>query len=139
MLNLQDYQVKQKIYESTDTSIYRAVGNADDRRVIVKTVPTGQPSLEAIARIHHEAKILNQLQDTAAPILIELITSHYFPILVIQDFEGRSLVDFYYSRKMNLDVFLKIAIQIVEQIGVIHQKQIIHKDINLSNIFLCYY
>jgi serine/threonine protein kinase len=52
----------------------------------------------------------------------------------MEDFSAESLEKILKVRKINLAKFLDLAIKIAEIIGEIHQKNIIHKDINPSNI-----
>ncbi|WP_293126896.1 AAA family ATPase [Okeania sp. SIO1I7] len=54
--------------------------------------------------------------------------------ILIEDFGGSSLNHLMLENKFNLEEFLVIAIQITESLASIHGANIIHKDINPSNI-----
>ena len=54
--------------------------------------------------------------------------------MLLEDFGGESLERLLKKRQFTLLEFLQIAIQIAETLGRIHQSNVIHKDINPSNI-----
>jgi serine/threonine protein kinase len=54
--------------------------------------------------------------------------------MVLEDFEGQSLKLLISQRQLGLDEFLHIAIKTTVGLVAIHQANIIHKDINPSNI-----
>ena len=54
--------------------------------------------------------------------------------MLLEDFGGESLKIWMSKRKFTLEQFLTIAIKITESLGTIHTANIIHKDINPSNI-----
>ena len=55
-------------------------------------------------------------------------------MLLLEDFGGQSLAALYENQSVPVSEFLPIAIQVVNILGQIHAAQVIHKDINLSNI-----
>ncbi|WP_445304733.1 ATP-binding protein [Microcoleus sp. Pol7_A1] len=54
--------------------------------------------------------------------------------MFVEDFGGESLTIWMQQRKFTLEEFLQIAIATTETLGQIHRANIIHKDINPSNI-----
>ena len=55
-------------------------------------------------------------------------------VMFVEDFGGESLKIWMQQRKFTLEEFLQIAIATTEVLGQIHRANIIHKDINPSNI-----
>src|ERR671932_253001 len=56
--------------------------------------------------------------------------------MLLEDFGGESLKILLDDRRFALPEFLHLAIQITDALGKVHQKNVIHKDINPSNIVL---
>jgi diguanylate cyclase (GGDEF)-like protein/PAS domain S-box-containing protein len=61
---------------------------------------------------------------------------HQQLVMVLEDFGGQSLNQLMKTQTFSLDTALTIAVQITSILHEIHQKHIIHKDINPSNIVL---
>ena len=57
-------------------------------------------------------------------------------VMLLEDFGGESLKILWSGRPFALPNFLHLAIQITDALGKVHQKNVIHKDINPSNIVL---
>ena len=55
-------------------------------------------------------------------------------VMLLEDFGGQSLKLLLSQGKLNLENFLTIAIKTTESLAAIHKANIIHKDINPSNI-----
>ena len=54
--------------------------------------------------------------------------------MVVEDFGGQSLKQIVQKQPLTLDIFLVLAIKVSQILSELHQQQVIHKDINLSNI-----
>lgn len=95
---------------------------------------------ERLARFKREFEITASLNPgTDSPIdgvicalsMEDQQNEHY---IVTEDFGGSSL-DLYEGKgSWNLADFFKLAFQVIDALGEVHQRQIIHKDINPSNI-----
>ncbi len=134
MLSIPGYEIQEKIHEGTRTLIFRGLRKADDKHLIIKILKEEQPSLEEISRFKREYEI-NQIAEGAGlgkAYSLEKTGSSY--AMMLEDIGARSLDQILASRKFTLKEVLDIAIQISDQLLVIHEKPIIHKDINPSNI-----
>ncbi len=58
------------------------------------------------------------------------------PSITLEYFDGCSLKEFHTSNNIGVELFLDIAIKIVRALHLIHQKHVIHKDVNTSNILI---
>ncbi len=134
MLTLSGYQIINPIYESCNALIYRGYREADDQPVIFKTLRDAYPSPERIACYHREYHIAHNLNLTGVVQVYALETYQLRPVLVLEDFGGTSLAQLQLAGKIELEQFLQMAISIVESLKQIHAANIIHKDINPSNI-----
>ncbi|WP_236508287.1 ATP-binding protein, partial [Tychonema sp. BBK16] len=137
MIFLTGYQITEKVYSGVNTVIYRGIWEKHNLPVIIKMPIAEYPTLEEITRLRHEYKIRKPLRK-----ITEIIDSYRTEVhqngiaLILEDFGGVALSDFLTTVKLDLKVFLTIAIQLVTGLGKIHQHQIIHKDIKPHNIII---
>ncbi|MBW4682142.1 MAG: AAA family ATPase [Microcoleus vaginatus WJT46-NPBG5] len=136
MKSLSGYQLIEAIHEGVTTIIYRGVREPDLTSVIVKTLKAEYPSLEALTRLRHEYKILKPLniEGIVKPYSLENYRNGL--ALILEDFSGTSLKNLLAIQKIQLRIFLKIAIQLASILLELHKKQIIHKDIKPHNIII---
>ena len=131
---LKDYQNPEKIYESTNSLVYRALDEKSKRPVVLKIFNKQYPTSEEISKFDREYELANMFTDEGVIQVYEISKIDNSPTIIMEDIGGRSLGDILKSMKLNMDEFLSLAIQITETIGNIHKHNIIHKDINPSNI-----
>jgi PAS domain S-box-containing protein len=134
------FEFKEKLHDGRSTLIYRAVRRSDGAPVVLKIMKDLYDSAEFLARFKREFEITASL-DGSAPAgqgIRGVITALAFetvdnlPTIVLEDFGGVSL-DFN-RRVWSIDDFFPLALQVVEALGQVHARQIMHKDINPSNI-----
>ncbi|MBW4546311.1 MAG: AAA family ATPase [Symplocastrum torsivum CPER-KK1] len=133
---LAGYNVIETIYEGFTTCVYRALKETDFTSVIIKTLKSPCPTLEELTRLRHEYKILQSLN--AEGIIKPIALDHYQNtlLLILSDFEGESLKTTINTHKFKSLSFLQIAIKIASTLSVLHQNNIIHKDIKPHNILI---
>jgi histidine kinase len=141
MISIPGYQVFEKLYESDRSLIYRAQRNSDQNAVLLKILRQAYPSPFAVARFQMEYDILHSLNLEGVIKTYGLETYQQSPVLVLEDFGGKSLQSWLHDRTVNLapfnlEEFLTLAIQLTSILGSIHHHHLIHKDINPSNIVL---
>jgi len=129
-----DYQIISKIYESANSLIYRAVSCFSDRPVILKVLKEDYPTPSELTRYKQEYEITRSLEIDGAIKAYNLLAYGSTLAIVIEDFGAISLDILMGFKKFALSEFLLIAIQIAETLSEIHAVNVIHKDINLSNI-----
>jgi serine/threonine protein kinase len=128
------YQVNQKLHESSNSLVYRAHRINDKQSIIVKILKQAYPPPETIAWFKREYEILKQLNLRGVVDAYSWENHQNQWLIVLEDFGGESLAQLMQSRQFTLTECLTLAIQIVEILGQVHQRQIMHKDINPSNI-----
>ncbi|MEL7038860.1 MAG: AAA family ATPase [Cyanobacteria bacterium J06592_8] len=136
MDNLTEYQILEIIKEQVKTIIYRGIRKRDREPVILKALKQEYPNLEDIARLRHEYKII---KDLALPGVVKAISLKKYNnglAIILEDFGGESLRDFLRDKKLEFNEFLPIAISLVNSLADLHQRKIIHKDINPGNIII---
>ncbi|MCB0213673.1 MAG: serine/threonine-protein kinase PknK, partial [Anaerolineae bacterium] len=134
MINISGYQIDKKIHESSNSLIYRGRRTLDNLPVILKAQKKEYPSPEEIARFRLEYDIINTL-DTAGVVRLYGL-EHYRNglVMIMEDLAAESLSSLIRSGPLALPQFLEAAIKIADILAQIHQHNVMHKDINSSNI-----
>jgi len=134
MLQIPGYQITAKIYESSNSIVYRGWHNQDSLPVIVKIPQKEYPTATEITKYKQEYEISRQLSISGIARGYEIQKYQNSLLMIFEDFGGESLKIWMESQKFSLKEFLLIAIKISSILGEIQQQNIIHKDINPSNI-----
>ncbi|MDJ0761412.1 MAG: AAA family ATPase [Myxococcota bacterium] len=132
-----DYSIRETIYESINTLIYRAWEEKENRSVVLKILNKPYPTPEEVSKFKQEYHTLTSLLADEGVVQVYALTQiKDAPAISMADIGGQSLADFLASTKLDAKDFLHLAMQIVEIIENIHKRNIIHKDINPANIIL---
>jgi predicted ATPase/class 3 adenylate cyclase/GAF domain-containing protein/tRNA A-37 threonylcarbamoyl transferase component Bud32 len=134
MISISGCEITAKLYESAHTAVYRGYRNKDNKPVILKVLNSEYPSPEEIAHFKREYELTRNLNVDGVIETYGLEIYGHSLVMFLEDFGGESLPKILASRKLRLNEFLQLAIRITGTLGNIHQTQIIHKDINPSNI-----
>lgn len=136
MASFSGYQIREILLEDVHTVVHRAIRLSDQAAVLIKSLKAKYPSLEEIAQLKHEWKVLRSLtlpgvirpdaQEPAPPDLA----------LILEDFGGLPLSQQLQGHPLPLHEFLNIAIQLTETLAQLHEHQIIHKNLHASNVFV---
>jgi len=133
---LPEYKHIEAIQSNVNTVIYRGTREPEQTPVIIKSLKAKYPTLEEITRLRHEYKILQPLQIEGIVKAYALTNYNNGLALILEDFRGESLKIFLANQKLKLNEFLQIAIQISSTLGLLHQNNIIHKNIKPHNILI---
>ena len=134
MSAIANYQVVTKVYESPNSLVYRALLHADERPVILKVLKKDYPNPSELTRYKQEYQITCSLNIKGVISAYDLFSYENSIAIVLEDFGAQSLDIWLKSQRFTVLEFLQIAIQIAEALAGIHGANIIHKDINPSNI-----
>ena len=134
MLIFPGYQILAKIYESANSLVYRAYDNLDNQPVILKVLKQDYPTPAELTRYQQEYEITRSLQIKGVVKAYDLQKYQNTLVMFLEDFGGESLEILLKSRKFTLSEFIILAIKITENLSQIHAANIIHKDLNPSNI-----
>jgi PAS domain S-box-containing protein len=130
------YQIENKIYESANTIIFRGQRIQDMFPVTVKVIKREYPTSNEILRFENEYNILRSLNFDGVIKAISLEEFNQRRAIIFEDFIGEPIKSFISDKGFPVGEFLDISIQLTEILGRIHEKNIVHKDINPSNILL---
>jgi serine/threonine protein kinase len=142
MSTIPGYHNLAQIYESANSEVYRGKRESDNQAVILKVLKQDYPTPQELTRYKQEYEITRNLNIEGAIKALAIEPYQRTLVIIFEDFGASSLkllMDERISagtRAMPLQEFLRLAIQIAQSLGAIHVANIIHKDINPSNIVL---
>jgi len=128
------YEIREKIYESANSVVYRGSRQSDNQAVILKMLKDEYPTSAELTRLRQEYEIIRSLKITGAIAAYELEKYQNTLVLVVEDFGGESLKQWLGDRQLSIAEFLIIAIKITAGLQGIHAEGVIHKDVNPANI-----
>ncbi len=131
-----NYDLNEILHEGDDTVIYRATSQIDQQSAILKILKAEYPSLDAITSLKHEYKITENFNLENVVKVLRLENHDNRLALVFEDFGGQSLKQLLSTRKLELNSFMSIAVQMAQALVSVHTHHIIHKDIKPGNIII---
>lgn len=134
--NIQEYAFDRKLYESSETVVYRARRIKDNQSVVLKIMNTEFPSAERTARFEREYNVIRSLDAPGVVRAVGLSKSGARWYLVLEDFGGESLDRLNLFGRVTVSDGLNLAVKLADLINQIHQNRVMHRDVNPSNIVL---
>ena len=123
-----------QIYESANSFVYRGIRDRDGQATILKVLKENYPTPAELDRYRTEYNITKSLKLPGVVQVYDLQKYQNTLVMFLEDFGGESVKIWMQQRQFSLKEFLEIAIATTESLGQIHAANIIHKDINPSNI-----
>ena len=136
MLTISAYRLVAQLYESANSLIYRGWRVSDEQPVVLKILKDTYPTPERTAWFKREYEVTRNLTIPGVVDAYALLRDDQRLVMILEDFGGDSLELLGIAGQLELCEFLKLAIAITDILGQIHAGNIIHKDINPSNIVL---
>ena len=133
MVVITGYEIIKNIYESSNSTVYRGIRKEDNQPVILKILKQDCLNPLQLTRYKQEYEITHNLDDGGIVKAYDLQHKNSVAI-VLEDFGGESLRNLISQKEFSLVECLEIACQITDSLAQIHAAQVIHKDINPSNI-----
>lgn len=134
MILIPGYIIIEKISEGTHTALYRGYRESDEKRVVIKILVEEKPSPKDIARLENEYELLQHLYGDGAVDVYGLQKYQNGLALILEDFGTLTLKELLAQKRLSLDEFLSLAINITASLEKIHSHNVIHKNINPANI-----
>lgn len=132
--SLPGYLVGEYLGGNGATAVFRAFRQDDGLPVVLKTLNGPSHNLKNLARLRHEFEILQSLDHPELTRAYELKHHQGRIALVLEDIGGYSLQQEQRSMPFKLEGSLELIIAIARQLALLHERGIIHKDVNPSNI-----
>lgn len=137
MITLPGYEIQTQLYESPRSQVFRGRRSSDGAPVVLKLLRSEYPSPQELARFRHEFEVTRDLELDGAIRAYALVEYHHTLVMVLEDVGGASLLDVCNalpSGILAIADFLPLAIHLSQALEEIHQRHIMHKDINPANI-----
>ena len=134
MQTIGDYQIVEQIYESSNSLVYRGKRERDGDRFILKVLRENYPTAQELTRYKQEYEITCSLDLEGVVKVYDLQRYKNSLVMILEDFGGESLQILLKKKPFGLEEFLLIGIKITDALGKLQAANIIHKDINPSNI-----
>jgi predicted ATPase/signal transduction histidine kinase/tRNA A-37 threonylcarbamoyl transferase component Bud32 len=134
MLTISGFSISSKIHESYNSLVYRGIRQQDNRPIVLKILKSAYPTPQLLSRYKQEFDITHNLEVTGVIKSYSLEKYQNTLAIAFENFGGESLKILMSKHTFTIEEFLKIAIKVAAALGQIHAANIIHKDINPSNI-----
>ncbi|MFC1852725.1 AAA family ATPase, partial [candidate division CSSED10-310 bacterium] len=134
MIKLPGYHITEHLYQSSNSLIYRGFREENKTPVIIKFLNKEYPKPRELAQFQREYELTRKLDLDGIIKTYDLEKYKSTQFMVLEDFGGISLAHYLSEQKIELRQSLSLAIRIADTVAKIHQHNIIHKDINPSNI-----
>jgi diguanylate cyclase (GGDEF)-like protein len=128
------YTLCETIYESRTSLVFRGQRNSDGKSFILKRLRGAHPSARELARYRHEFDLLRSLDIDHVITVDALQDEGDTLLLVLEDFGAESLKKLLERYRFSLDQLLDIFVTVADTLSLLHDRHIIHKDLNPSNI-----
>lgn len=134
MIDLPGYEIKNQVFKGRNSTVYRGLRNQDNKNVIIKVMNNEYPTFEELASFRREFEIIDSLPGDKTIKVYSIDTYKNGLAIIMEDTDAKSLADLLTVNKLSLVEKLLLAINLCDALMQIHENDIIHKDINPSNI-----
>ena len=108
----------------------------DGLSVVLKTLRPSASNISEALRLLHEYELIKGIRSTRVIQALGFERHEGIHALVLEDIGGLSLSRHLASARLDIPSFLHVAIQLADGLKDIHAGNVIHKDINSSNIVI---
>jgi predicted ATPase/signal transduction histidine kinase len=140
IVNIPGYRISEELYNGSRTLVYRGYRETDSLPVVIKLLKNPYPSFNELLSFRNQYTIAKNLN---SPLIIQTYSLQAYQngyALVMEDFGGISLKNYFTSNQTryiaSLQEFLQIAIALCNTLDILYQERIIHKDIKPANILI---
>ena len=134
MIHIPGFNIDSELFEGRHSLLFRARREIDKLPVILKFLKKEYPTAEELGRFRREFDIAFNLQNPGSIKAYQLEKFNNSLVIISEDFGGQELARILKNRELSLKEKLSLALRITDSLAYIHEQNIIHKDINPSNI-----
>ncbi len=131
-----DYDLLESINENKKTILYQAIRHSTQEHVLIKLLKDEAASTQNIRFLEREYEILKNLHISGVLKASDLEKSPEGFILILEGFQGATLAHYLKDNALDWLNFLKIAIALSEIVELIHEHNIIIKNISPQSILI---
>ncbi len=135
-MNFPDYVLGKTLHAGQNTVVCTATCESTGAAVVLKYQNTEYPSLSEVLCYRHEFEVLRLLE---GPHVVRALTLERFGnrvVLVMEDFGGVTLREYFRAQAPTLERLLHVAIELARALAFIHDRGVVHKDINPTNVLV---
>ncbi|MEH1783933.1 MAG: AAA family ATPase [Nostoc sp.] len=140
LVHIPGYKVSEELYNGSRTLVYRGYREINSLPVVIKLLKNPYPSFSELVQFRNQYTIATNLR---SPLIVQTYSLEPYQngyALVMEDFGGISLKDYFTSDQRrnvaSLEEFFKIAITLCNTLDILYRERIIHKDIKPANILI---
>lgn len=134
MIDLSGYAIVERIHDGVNSVVFRALRARDHQQVVVKSLKNIPANSIEVVRLSHELEMIKRVESDNVIKVWGVERGSGNHALILEDFGAVSLKKILASARLDVETTLQWACQIAEGLVKIHEKNILHKDINASNI-----
>ncbi|MFK8002495.1 MAG: AAA family ATPase [Polyangiales bacterium] len=120
------------IHQGRHTDVYRMRVGA--RQVVAKVLRGPYPSEEVRSSFEREIRITRRVVGSGIIDVVDVDEFRGMPRLVLDDFGAHSLAIAFRDARPAPSLVVKLALQAVDALALVHEAHIVHKDVNPSNL-----
>ncbi|MEZ4888244.1 MAG: AAA family ATPase [Chitinophagales bacterium] len=136
MTLIQAHTYKQLLHKGNKSNIYLYTTGAYPTPAILKVLTEEYPNADKIAQFQNEYNFLKNIDIEGVRKAYDLFTTDNKYGIILEYIEGKTLQKAFKDKRPSIASFLDIAIQLATILTKLHQKGIIHKDINNNNVLI---
>lgn len=136
MIILPGYIIHEKIDENNKLKVYRGHTVPDRKPVIIRTLKTAAVHPAHIPKLMHEYESTRGLNIPEMVKPLQLVRTGPYLALILEDTGAVSLRVYLRQHHPDLPAFFSLAFQLVETLGKLRQKGVIHRDLRPEHILI---
>ena len=139
MFTLSGYNIIEQVYADQTTQLQRALRLCDEQPVILRHLNRGHLSTKHLYRFTYAHELLKRFDHPNIVTVRDWIESDDGPVMILEDVGGIGLkryLDKAANNQLPIEIFFKIAVQLVNVLGEIHQERLIFKNLHTRNILI---
>ena len=134
MISLAGYQINNEIHKSNRTIVFRGTRLSDNCPVVIKYLSKEYPTSKELSDFTYEYKIMNKLSGEGIIKPYDIVKYGNSLAIIMEDIGGESIADAMKSTKLSITEKMLLSIQMTDSLLQVHKQNIIHKDVNPSQI-----
>ncbi|MGM0418561.1 MAG: protein kinase domain-containing protein [Thermodesulfobacteriota bacterium] len=132
--SIRGYKITGLIHYGNVSKVLKAIDTKKNRRVIIKILNEDSCTPLQVSKLRQDFEIRQHIDSECISKALKFAFYYNRPYIVMDDFGGICLNSFIKDKKTDTETFFTIAEKCLHCLDVIHQNDIIHKDIKPCNI-----
>lgn len=130
-----NYHIEETLHQGKTFAIYRTEVQESALHYILKVLDKSATlQMNRLGAIKKEYDYLAHIESRYVIKTVDWVEDEEYAVIVLEDIQGKSLQESLQEMTFSMEQFFELAIRITSGLADIHQHNIIHQDINPSNI-----